>query len=322
MNEQTKLTEEIIDNLISDRKTDRLWRNIRFFTYIGIVLLLTLLLVVLLIPHQPSNINKKHFSLVRMSGMIMPGSNFSAARVIPELQHAFHDDKSSGVILEINSGGGAPVQSELIHNEILRLKHATKKKVIVVGDDVLASGAYLIATAADKIYVNQDTITGSIGVIMASFGFTGAMKKLHIERRVITAGKHKDRLDPFKDAEVQDTNKITNLIGITRQHFMQFVKEGRGNLLKTPAQAKINPRDNSLDTGDFWIGTEAKKLGLVDGFGDIYSVGKKEFGTQDFVDYTAKISFLDDLVGNASKSVQRAALSLTTPKVLAMSNIK
>ena len=86
-----------------------------------------------------------------------------------------------GVILDINSPGGSPVQSTIIHDKILELKHRFHKKVTVVGEDALASGAYLVAVAADKIFVSPGTVTGSIGVVMRGFGFGGAMEKIGVD---------------------------------------------------------------------------------------------------------------------------------------------
>ena len=78
-------------------------------------------------------------------------------------------------LIDINSPGGSAVQSSLIYDQIMRLKYAYHKKVVVVGEDSLTSGAYLIASAADQIYVDPDTLTCSIGVIMSGFGVTDAI---------------------------------------------------------------------------------------------------------------------------------------------------
>src|SRR5690606_4589545 len=100
------------------------------------------------------------------------------------LKDAFTDKHASGVIIDINSPGGTPVQAAIIHDAILTFKKRYHKKVIIVGEDLLTSGAYYIAVSADKIYVNPNTITGSIGVIMKGFGFVDLIKKIGVERRV------------------------------------------------------------------------------------------------------------------------------------------
>jgi Periplasmic serine proteases (ClpP class) len=95
--------------------------------------------------------HKSYVALVRLNGIIMPNSDFSAKAVIPELTRAFKDKDAKGVVLLINSPGGSPVQASMIHDKIIQLKTKYHKEVIVVGEDTLASGAYLVSTAADKI---------------------------------------------------------------------------------------------------------------------------------------------------------------------------
>jgi protease IV len=321
MDDNQSFSQDLINNLLAERKNDRLWRNIRFFTRLGFGFLIALALIIILIPKTSPNFNKKHFSLIRLNGVIMAGSNFSAARVIPELEKAFHDKKSEGVLLEINSPGGSPVQSELIHNAIERLKKETGKKVVVVGEDLLASGGYLIATAADKIYVSNDTITGSIGVIMSGLGFDKVLKKYDIERRVYTAGEHKDRFDSFKEQTHSDKTKANILLQETRKHFISFVEASRKHL-KSPKQAGVLPADDTVFTGDFWNGSDAIKLGLADKAGDMYQAAKDNFDTEIFVDYTRHPSIIDSFVQSATQGIQHAALAISTPKVLAMSKVR
>ena len=130
--------------------------------------------------------------------MISADSEASADRVNAGLQHAFKDTNTAGVILRMNSPGGSPVQADQINQEIRRLRglHPSVPLYVVV-DDVCASGGYYIAVAADRIFVDQASIVGSIGVLMDGFGFTGTMDKLGVERRLLTAGNNKGFLDPF-----------------------------------------------------------------------------------------------------------------------------
>ena len=101
----------------------------------------------------------------------MSNTAFSVLHIIPELSEAFSDKNAKGVVLLINSPGRSPVQASIIRDKIIELKKQYHKKVVAIGEDRLASAAYLVSTGADKIYVNNDTLTGSIGVIMSSFGF-------------------------------------------------------------------------------------------------------------------------------------------------------
>src|SRR3989339_507036 len=217
--DESNFERSLVSELLIERKRDRLWRNIRFFIWIAIILILILLYSSLMYSFkkpfdangQP-NTDQSYVALVRLDGEILSDKDLSAEKVIPELNRAFCDKKAKGVILLINSPGGSAVQSSIIHDKILELKNKYHKKVIVVGEDLLASGAYLIATAADEIYVNRDTITGSIGVVMSGFGFVGSLEKLGVQRRLFTAGANKARLDPFEPLNPSDVQKIKSVL--------------------------------------------------------------------------------------------------------------
>ncbi len=298
---ESDLMQKLCSTYINDRAKTRRWRNIRFFTWIALLLLIIFLIVT---PAQPTSSlpsNKEHFALIRLKGVIMPGSAFSAEHVIPELDKAFADKKAQGVLLLINSPGGTPTQASIIHDKIIALKKEYHKKVIVVGEDALTSGAYLVATAADKIYVNRDTITGSIGVIMSSFGLTKAIQKLGITRRVYTAGVNKDRLDPFLPSSPADKEKMDAILRVVHQNFITDVKNSRGDKLQKPY--------TTLFSGDFWLGQEATQLGLVDGTKNMWEAAQQEFNTTHYIDYSTPHS----LFGLLMKGMQSIThLSLLT----------
>lgn len=291
------LLNALVGDLIKEKRSDRRWRNIRFF-----IILLFLVIVFSLIfsgsSSQPSiseGEGEAYVSLIRMNGMIGPGEDFSAESVVPVLQQAFKDKDSKGVILDINSGGGTPVQASIIHDAILELKKKYNKKVIVVGEDTLASGAYFVAVAADKIYVNPNSITGSIGVIMKGFGFPDLIKKIGVERRVYTAGTEKDRLDPFLPQNPNDIEKIAQVIKEIHDNFKEVVIQGR--------QGKLVGDTEQLFSGDFWSGKSAVKLGLIDGLGNLRDVMRTEFNVSRYKDYTNSGSVLKALAGQMGASM-------------------
>lgn len=121
----------------------------------------------------------------------------SLPSLAPSLERAFRLSEVKAVALAINSPGGAAVQSALIATRIRALAEEHKVPVLAFAEDVAASGGYWLATAADEIYADESSIIGSIGVISASFGFPDALKRLGIERRVYTAGVHKNPLIRF-----------------------------------------------------------------------------------------------------------------------------
>lgn len=279
------ISDNLIRELLKNQKRDRFWRNIRFF--IWVLLIGTGLFFVMhgLPGEERAKPTGPYVALIRLDGFISSDSSFSAEKVLPQLEEAFSDKQAKGVVLAINSGGGSPVQSEIIEQKILELKKRYNKKVVVVGEDVLASGAYLVAMGADEVYVNQDTLTGSIGVIMEGFGFADAIKKLGVTRRVFTAGSHKDRLDPFAPISPEDKEKITKLLDETHTHFVDIVTTSRGQRLKGDPE--------ELFSGDFWIGSQALQLGIVDGLGNISDVLPRAFNVTHYVDYSEQPSMLE-----------------------------
>ena len=218
---------------------------------------------------------KKIIPHVRLSGVIgsagrfKQGIDFSGQQEI--IKKAFSFKKSKSIAISINSPGGSPVQSHLIHDYIRQLAKKNEKKVIVFAEDVAASGGYLIACAGDEIYANSSSIVGSIGVISASFGFQDAIKKIGVQRRVYTAGKNKSTLDPFKEEKQEDIERIKKLQLELHSDFIEVVKKSRGSKLK-------DPEKNNTFTGEFWSGTASMKLGLIDGIGNAEQILREKFG--------------------------------------------
>ena len=212
---------------------------------------------------------------VRLSGVIgsvgrfRQGIDFSGQQEV--IKKAFSFKKAKSIAISINSPGGSPVQSHLIHDYIRQLAKKNKKKVIVFAEDVAASGGYLIACAGDEIYANSSSIVGSIGVISASFGFQDVIKKIGIQRRVYTAGKNKSTLDPFKEEKEEDIQRIKKLQLELHSDFINVVKKSRGSKLK-------DPEKNNTFTGEFWSGSASLKLGLIDGIGNAEQILREKFG--------------------------------------------
>jgi protease-4 len=295
--ESENLTQTLFKELIQERRSERRWKNIRFFLGLALIILV---FFVIFSESSPNNLSegegKDYVAFIRLQGMIGPDDDFSAQNVVPLLTDAFKDTDAKGVILDINSGGGTPVQASIIHDAIIQLKKKYHKKIVVVGEDMLASGAYFISVAADKIYVNPNSITGSIGVIMKGFGFADLLKKVGVERRVYASGTEKDRLDPFLPQNAADIEKIDQLIGEIHDNFVKVVLEGRKGRLQ--ADPKI------LFTGDFWTGESALKLGLIDGLGNLQDVMQTEFEVSRYKDFSQSQSVVKALMGQVGASMK------------------
>ena len=218
---------------------------------------------------------KKIIPHIKLSGVIgnvgkfKQGIDFSGQEEI--ILKAFSVKKAPCVAITINSPGGSPVQSHLIYSLIRQQAKKNKKKVIVFAEDVAASGGYLIACAGDEIYANSSSIIGSIGVIYSSFGFTELIKKIGVERRVHTAGKNKSTLDPFVDEKEEDVQRLKKIQLELHGHFIKVVEKSRGKKLK-------DPEKNNIFTGEFWSGSTALNLGLIDGIGNADQILKEKFG--------------------------------------------
>lgn len=243
----------------------------------------------------------KHTSLVEIKGVIAAGSDASADNVIAGLRDAFEDKDTAGIILRINSPGGSPVQAGYINDEIKRLRGKYPKiKVYAVITDICASGGYYIASAADDIYADKASLVGSIGVIMNGFGFVDTMKKLGVERRLYTAGKHKGFLDPFSPQNPQEVEHVRGMLEDIHQQFINVVKAGRGKRLKD---------DKDLFTGLIWTGEESMKLGLVDGLASSSTVARDVIKAENIVDYTHRPNYWQRFADRIGAS---AALKLAT----------
>ncbi len=238
--------------------------------------------------------------MVSLDGEISADTNANAEDINTALESAFDDAGTAGVILSCNSPGGSPVQAGIIYNEIrrLRAKYPSIPLYVVVGD-MCASGGYYAAAAADKIYVDKASIVGSIGVLMDSFGFTGLMDKLGVQRRLHTSGENKGFFDPFSPETPKMDAHAQDMLDQIHAQFIDAVRQGRGKRLhETP----------DMFSGLFWTGQKSVELGLADGFGDADYVARELFKAPDIVDYTVKESITDRVARKFGAAVGNGAV--------------
>ncbi|MGM0586004.1 MAG: S49 family peptidase [Pseudomonadota bacterium] len=212
-------------------------------------------------------------SVVRLYGAIgLPGrgpSGLSDEGVGEAVERAF-DARPVAVALAVNSPGGSPTQSALIAARIRRKAQEKRVPVFAFCEDVAASGGYWLACAGDEIWVDANSLIGSIGVIYAGFGFTDALGRLGVERRVHTAGERKVMLDPFQPERTEDVERLLDLQRDIHDNFIAHVRARRGHRL---AEA-------DLFQGDVWTGGRAVELGLADGLGHLRAVMQAKFGEE------------------------------------------
>ena len=284
--------EQFARDYFRDRRSDRRWRI--FFRLSWLLLLIFVVLASLSQGGGKAPPGGPHTALVELRGEIAAETDASAEIVVAGLKRAFEDTGARAVVIRINSPGGSPVQAGIINDEIKRLKAKHGKKVYAVVDEACASGAYYVAVAADEIYVDKASIVGSIGVLMDGFGFTEAMEKLGVERRLLTAGQNKGMLDPFSPLNEQQKAYAQAMLDQIHQQFVKVVKEGRGERLKETPETF---------SGLFWNGEQAVKLGLADKYGNLDFVAREVIKAEDVIDYTQKEGVVDRLAKRFGASI-------------------
>ncbi|MFA5121801.1 S49 family peptidase [Zavarzinia sp.] len=226
------------------------------------------------LPIRLGGIRPPTVAVLRLDGIIGAMGGLRPGLSIPStaglIERAFSVKPLTAVALVINSPGGAAAQSALLHDRIRALAEEKKVPVFAFCEDVAASGGYMLALAADRIYAHPMSIVGSIGVISGGFGFEKAIEKLGIERRIYTAGANKRRLDPFLPEKAEDVERLKELQADIHEGFKAMVVARRG--------ARLTGSPDELFTGDVWTGTRAVDLGLTDGTGDIRSKLRAEYG--------------------------------------------
>lgn len=171
----------------------------------------------------------------------------------------FGDDSSvKAIILHINSPGGGAAASQEIYHEVLRVRKEKHKKIVASVESVGASGAYYIASACDRIYANEASVVGSIGVIMEWMNYGDLLKWAKLKNVTITAGELKDAGDPSRDLTPKEQAYFQSLVNNMYSQFVHDVAIGRRT-----TDDKIQP----LATGQVWTGEQSLSLGLIDRVG-------------------------------------------------------
>jgi signal peptide peptidase SppA len=203
---------------------------------------------------------RPRFNVIELHGVIAARAGMlSADSVRPLIEKAFQT--RNPVILDIESPGGSPVQSDLIATMIRSHADRAGVRVHAVIREVGASGGYWLACAADEIHANPMSIVGSIGVVGGGFGFPHLLDRLGVERRVYTAGTNKARLDPFSPEKPEDVAFARDLMEKLHVRFKDWVRRRRGNRLKA--------LDTEVFDGGYMLGEQALALGLIDGIATI-----------------------------------------------------
>ena len=295
-NWQQKTIEKLALSGLDEQKKSRRW-GIFFKTLTFIYLFGTLFAIMGWLGEGKSS-SSPHTAIIDLNGVIEAGGEVNSDSVITSLKDAYESSGTKGIILRINSPGGSPVQAGIINDEIRRQKALHPKiPVYAVVEDICASGGYYIAVAADKIYVDKASIIGSIGVLMDGYGFTEVMKKVGVERRLMTAGENKAMLDPFSPVNPKHQALAQAMLNEVHEQFKAVVRQGRGARLKETPE---------VFSGLFWSGEQGIKLGLADALGSSDYVAREVIKQDEIVDYTYQETVVDRFAKRLGASMAKS----------------
>ena len=192
-------------------------------------------------------------AVIDVDGVIL-----DADKVDAQLRKFGDDSSVKAILLHINSPGGGAAASQEIYHEVLRVRQEKHKKIVASVESVGASGAYYIASACDKIYANDASVVGSIGVIMEWTNYGDLMRWAKLKSVIIHAGELKDAGDPTRDLTPKEQAYFQSLVDNMYAQFVHDVASGRHT-----TDDRIRP----LATGQVWTGQQSLPLGLIDKVG-------------------------------------------------------
>ena len=295
----------------AERKAERRWKMLFQGLFFGTPLLFGLLYFLFFL-------NSTGFrwgpltdvvGVVRIEGEIGASKVASADNIIPALEKALSNAQVKGVVLAIDSPGGAPADAERIADALRSLRQKHDKPVYAVIGNIGASAAYMIALRADKIVAGKYSLVGSIGAVMAPWQLDRAIARLDVSQRVYASGKLKSFLNPFTAVTPEADAKAKRLVEELGSTFVTDLKLARGHALKTGVD---------YGTGEIWSGAEAKDVGLVDSIGTLEEVVANEWRLKpyDFGPSRQSAGLLGGLVNGALRNVVESWFAtLQTPSV-------
>jgi len=208
---------------------------------------------------------RDRIALVEIKGVIN-----KAEDIVDQLKKYADDRTVKGIVIRIDSPGGAVVPAQEIYQEILSIRERGKPVVASLGS-IAASGGYYIASATDRIIANPGTITGSIGVIMALTNIEELLGKIGLKAIIIKSGRYKDIGSPLRPLSEEERRILQGLMDNVHLQFIEAVARGRGLPIE---------KVKELADGRIFSGQQARELGLVD-----------ELGTLDYaIDYVARLA--------------------------------
>jgi protease-4 len=201
----------------------------------------------------------------RIGVVDLDGVILSPQPVVGELKKFADDSSIKAIILHVNSPGGGVAASEEIYREVKRIREEKKKKIVVSIETVGASGAYYIASGSNKIYADNGSIVGSIGVIAEWVNYGDLLKWAKLKNIVLKTGEFKDTGNPARDLTPAEQAYMQSLIDNMFGQFVQAVADGRSMKFDDV---------KAIANGKVWTGKQALDMKLIDDVGDFEAVVK------------------------------------------------
>ncbi|MBL8474204.1 MAG: S49 family peptidase [Rhodocyclaceae bacterium] len=260
-----ELARMVLADYLANRRSERFWRRLRVVAFVLIAAAGAASAIAQRIPQfrLPGWHNPARVAVVRIEGEIGPGTEASAARVIPALRAAFASHVDT-VALVIDSPGGAPAEAERIYVALDQLRSKTGKRTVAVAGSVCASAAYMIALHADRIVAGEYSLVGSVGAKINAWDLHRAAEWVRASPRVYASGELKTMLDPFVPATPAADRAAQALVSEIGGLFASGLRERRG--------ARLADMGENLASGKVWTGHSAQALGLIDQIGTLESV--------------------------------------------------
>ncbi len=301
-----KVVKDVFLENIKEQRKSRIWGNIFKFSiilYLFSILFVTYYMAQVANPKFSIFDEAEHVGMLRLDGDIGESGQIKSSDTIKSLRELFENPKVKSIVLEVNSGGGSSYTSAVIYDEVLRLKEKHNKEIVTVAKEVLASGAYYIASATDNIYAQKTSIIGSIGVRMGSFNFAKTIEKLGVERKIISSGDNKTIGDTFTPMTKEQENHLKGMTSEIHKIFIDDVSKGRGK--------RIDVNSKELFSGLIWTGVKSKELGLIDGYFTTMQYVRAKYGEGYLVkDYTKEeTNFMDLFKGKVNLNINIDSLN-------------
>jgi protease-4 len=252
-------TRMLVREVLQNHRAERRWRLVRRSLYALSIVVGIAVSLRFSFPQafdMPGGGDK--VAIIAIKGNILAGAPASADQVIPALRKAFERPDVKGIILRINSGGGAPFEAERINAAMAELKAKNPKPVTAVIETLGASAAFMIALQADEVVAGRYSLVGSIGAVLMNWDLSKVIERYDVHRRVYASGELKVALDPFLRNTPKADLWAQGMVNQVGGMFTEELMARRGDKLKQGVK---------FDTGEVWTGIQAKEVGLIDTIG-------------------------------------------------------